>query len=277
MKDSELLRHYGIHPKHSFGQNFLFDTRILDSIVEAAEVKAGDQVVEIGPGTGSLTRRLLRRGCSVTAFEIDRRLCRLLRETLGSEADFSLIEGDVLEKKSRLHTDLVQLLEKHAENNTAVKVVSNLPYGSATPLLLLLLELLDAIETIVVTVQQEVADRFCAPPGTQAYGTISILAQAKAETKVVKKLKRTVFLPAPDVDSAVLRFLPHSAGRIPSSVYKNLKGVVSFSFSQRRKKLRKRLLDRWPELDLEELITESARPQDIPPARFIALARRLAE
>lgn len=272
--EGDRLRRAGIRPTKALGQHFLFNPRLLDFVIDGAAVGPGDLVLEVGPGTGALTRRLLARGADVVAVELDRALCRLLREELGGETRFRLIEGDAMAGKQTLNGEL---LETITGAPGGFKVVANLPFGSATPLLLALLEEGEALEVAVVTVQLEVADRFAAPTGGKSYGVVSVLAQTLACVEKLKRIGRLSFWPPPKVDAAVVKLVPRRGDRPPRELYRVLQDLVQWSFRERRKQLRPRFVHRWPGVaaGAEESIPAGGRPEVLAPATYLELACRL--
>jgi 16S rRNA (adenine1518-N6/adenine1519-N6)-dimethyltransferase len=240
-------------------------------VIAHAEVAEGTRVLEVGPGSGALTRRLLAHGAIVTAVEIDRGLCGVLRDEFADCARFTLIQADVLDGKHRLNEGVMAHL---AAAGQPFKLVANLPFNAATPLILLLLENGPLLSGVVVTVQAEVADRFIAVAGTREYGVISVLAQVLSKPEKLLKIGRQSFSPPPKVDAAVLKMTPRNcldASRFP---YGALKELVAWAFAQRRKKLRARVAERWPEA--ESVCPLDARPEDIDPAGYLAIAEVIA-
>ncbi|NPV58059.1 MAG: 16S rRNA (adenine(1518)-N(6)/adenine(1519)-N(6))-dimethyltransferase RsmA [Actinobacteria bacterium] len=192
---AEILDRHGIRLARSLGQHFLVDGNVLARILEAADLAGEDTVLEIGPGIGTLTEELCRRARRVVAVEADRRLIPALEEALGAPPNLELVEGDAM------RVDLAALF--HPEER--VKVVSNLPYNVATPLLLHLLRELPQAKRMVVMVQRELADRYVAGPGHPAYGAVSVKIGLLAEARRAFVVPPTVFMPPPKVESAVLR------------------------------------------------------------------------
>ncbi len=214
-----------LRPKKSLSQNFLTDPEALDAIVEAAELERGDNVVEIGPGLGVLTRRLLAAGASVTAVELDARLAEYLRRELYGVEGFDLIEADALSIHSR---DLFP--------GDPIKVVANIPYHITSPLLHAFLEGERPPLLTVLLVQAEVAERVAAPPGRMSY--LSVFAQNVAHAEVVARVPATAFEPIPAVDSAVLRLRRRDSPTIPSGPLREpFYRVVQAGFRQRRKQV----------------------------------------
>jgi 16S rRNA (adenine1518-N6/adenine1519-N6)-dimethyltransferase len=200
-----LLESRGLAPRRSLGQNFLIDKNLLAKLIESAELPRGSTVLEIGPGTGTLTQTLLSDeggGHRVVAGELDGGLAALLREELKGFSErgrFVLVEGDALESGRKLNRGLVEAL-----GPGRFALVANLPYGAATPVMLALLTGHPACDRLAVTIQREVADRLVAGPGSKDYGTLGIVAQAVAEVSLVAKLPPECFWPRPEVSSAMV-------------------------------------------------------------------------
>lgn len=237
-----MLEERGLAPQHRFGQNFLIDHNQLKRLVDASGIGAGATVLEIGPGTGTLTEELLARGARVVAAEIDRGMAALLRERLGTNPDFTLVEGDCLESKRALAPALLD-----AVGGGEFSLVANLPYAAATPVMMILLADHPRCRGQYVTVQYEVAQRVLAGPGSKDYGPLSVLAQATAQPGLIARLPPSCFWPQPDVQSAMIA-LP----RRTSPLCDDPRGLVDFCqrvFEQRRKQLGSILgrTGEWPE------------------------------
>ena len=229
-----LMKSQRLQPKRSLSQNFLTDPTALDAIVSAAELAAGDRVVEIGPGLGVLTRRLLAGGARVLAVELDTRLAHWLRAELGGVPGFELVEGDVLGFDSGT-----------AFSGEPFKLVANIPYHITSPLLHAFLEGQRPPELVVVLVQAEVAARVAAAPGQMSY--LSVFVQNVAEAEIVAHVPAEAFEPAPRVDSAVLRLRRRTTPQVPvgeprESFYR----LVQAAFRQRRKQLHNALSRELP-------------------------------
>lgn len=194
-----ILDRYGFTFKKSFGQNFLTDTNILQKIVDTAEIDKSVNVIEIGPGIGALTEFLAERAAEVMAFEIDERLVPILADTLRDFDNVQVVNQDILK------ADLQTQLKQFSNPDLPIKVVANLPYYITTPILMHLIESKVPFQEFVVMMQREVADRISAEPNTKAYGSLSIAAQYYMTAKVAFVVPRTVFVPAPNVDSAILK------------------------------------------------------------------------
>jgi 16S rRNA (adenine1518-N6/adenine1519-N6)-dimethyltransferase len=220
-----LLAAEKLEPRRSLSQNFLTDEAALDAIVAAAELKPGDRVIEVGPGLGVLTRRLLAAGATVIAVELDPRLAVWLRRELGAAHGFYLIEADALTFDPAA-----------AFPGEPFKVVANIPYHITSPLLHRFLEGERPPELVVLLVQAEVAERIAAPPGRMSY--LSVFAQNVAQADVVAAVPASAFEPAPSVDSAVLRLRRRPMPVVPPGPRREpFYRLVQAGFRQRRKQL----------------------------------------
>lgn len=193
-----IMETYGLTFKKSLGQNFLTDLNILKKIVAAAEVGEEDDVIEIGPGIGALTEQLAKSAHQVMALEIDSRLIPVLSETLSPYDNVKIVEQDVLK------ADLKELIAQNFDGRHKIKLVANLPYYITTPIVMHLIEVDVDFETIVVMMQKEVADRLAAQPGTKDYGSLSVAVQYEMDAKIAFIVPKTVFMPQPKVDSAII-------------------------------------------------------------------------
>lgn len=226
-----IMTAHGIRPQHKLGQNFLTDARVLEGIVAAAEIGSEDLVLEIGPGLGTLTQQLAMAAGKVLAIELDRNLVEILRKTLlEMHPNVELIQGDA--GRIDLHTLLAERLAPGAK----AKVAANLPYYITTPLIMRLLEENLPLDTIVVMVQKEVADRMVAPPGGKDYGALSVAVQYYTEPRIAVKVSRGAFLPPPEVDSAVVAMKLRAAPPVDAPREAFFR-VVKAAFGQRRKAL----------------------------------------
>ncbi|HGI4154273.1 TPA: 16S rRNA (adenine(1518)-N(6)/adenine(1519)-N(6))-dimethyltransferase RsmA [Streptococcus agalactiae] len=196
-----ILERHGFTFKKSFGQNFLTDTNILQKIVDTAEIDKGVNVIEIGPGIGALTEFLAENAAEVMAFEIDDRLIPILADTLARFDNVQVVNQNILK------ADLQTQIQAFKNPDLPIKVVANLPYYITTPILMHLIESKIPFAEFVVMIQKEVADRISAMPNTKAYGSLSIAVQYYMTAKVSFIVPRTVFVPAPNVDSAILKMV----------------------------------------------------------------------
>ena len=228
MNDRQLLSYHAITPKKSLGQNFLHDPNALEKIVEMAELGADTTVLEIGPGTGNLTRLLLRDAADVIAVETDDRLIPLLRNQFGDQAHFRLVHGDILTLNM---ADLV--------GDTPYTVVANLPYYITSAILRHVLETTYRPTRMVLTVQKEVGERLVAEPGDMSLLAVSV--QFYGRPQVVTKLNPAAFWPRPDVESAVVRIDVYDQSPVEVPGEDVFFRVVKAGFSQKRKQLRNSL------------------------------------
>lgn len=235
----EIVRKYGFSLKKSLGQNFLIDLNVLHKIVAAAELDATKGALEIGPGIGALTQQLGRVAGKVVAVEIDQRLLPILQETLGDQRQIRIVHGDVLKLSLR------ELFREHFADVSGVSVVANLPYYVTTPIIMKLLEERLPLERIVVMIQKEVADRMVARPGSKDYGSLSIAVQYYCEPSLVAVVPHTVFIPQPNVDSAVIRLKVRKESPVAVRDEAFFFEVVQASFAQRRKTIANNLMSRY--------------------------------
>ena len=226
-----ILKSFGLHASKRLGQNFLVDGAVVKDIVAAAEIVAGDRVLEIGPGIGTLTQGLLEAGAHVTAVELDKKLPAVLAETLASYDHLRVVPGDILK------TDIRALME-----NQPFKVAANLPYYITTPILLALLEQHLPITHIVTMVQKEVAERMIAAPGSKIYGALSVAVQYHTEPRIVREVAPRSFIPAPEVASAVIACRKREKPPVEVEDERMFFRVVRAAFGQRRKTLANALL-----------------------------------
>jgi 16S rRNA (adenine1518-N6/adenine1519-N6)-dimethyltransferase len=264
-----LLAGAGTEPRHRFGQNFMIDQNLVRLVGDAGLIGAGDLVVEVGPGTGTLTEEILSRGAEVVAVEIDRDLAGLLRERFAGNEKFSLIEGDALAGKHALNEELHASLGEAAKRGRGVKLVANLPYNIASPLVIEML--IAGVELLVFVVQKEVADRLRAKEGSDDYGPLTVMAQMLSKVEYLRKLPPAAFWPAPGVDSARVRMvraerLGERAGAVGPVVHQVL--------SARRKTLRKAL--ERANVDADGVIAKlglnpQTRAEELPPETFLAM------
>jgi 16S rRNA (adenine1518-N6/adenine1519-N6)-dimethyltransferase len=258
----EILEKYGFSFKKSLGQNFLIDTNILRKIVDFAELSEETGAIEIGPGIGALTEQLARRAKKVVAFEIDKRLLPILADTLSPYGNVRIIHQDVLK------ADIHRVIAEEFTDVADIMVVANLPYYVTTPIIMKLLTDRLPIRGIVVMLQKEVADRISAKPGTKDYGSLSIAIQYYTEAETVMTVPRTVFIPQPNVDSAVIRLKKRQQPPVDVEDEPFFFQVVRASFAQRRKTILNNLVNNLPngkamKEQIERVLTET----DIDPRR----------
>lgn len=236
----EISEKHGFRRADSLGQNFLVDRNIIEKIIDAAELTEGTLVIEIGPGMGALTQVAAEKAGKVIAVEIDRHLIPVLGEVVGHLDNVEIINQDILK------TDINELIESEKKNFATsdheidkVVILGNLPYYITTPIIMGILERQIEMDTMVIMMQKEVAERIVAEPGGKTYGALSIACQFFCETNYVTTVPRTVFQPQPKVDSAVLRLdkrteLPWEIGAGGRKLFFE---VVRAGFNRRRKTL----------------------------------------
>lgn len=235
-----LLEQHGIRPKNKLGQNFLVDLNILDVVVRAAELSPNDLAIEIGTGTGSLTQRLADQAGAVLSVEIDAPFHSLASELVEDRDNVVLLLHDVLKNKNQLAPEVLSALRElwQQQPERPLKMVANLPYSVATPVLANFLLSEFPIERFVVTVQWEIAERLMARPGTRDYGSLAVLVQSLADVELVRKLPPSVFWPRPLVDSAIVRIMPNAEKRRKVPSPERFRHFLRDLYTQRRKNLR---------------------------------------
>ena len=272
MNKSELLAELeklGMRPGRGLGQNFLLDGNLLDRIVRLGEADAGSRVLEVGPGFGALTRRLLATGARVCAVEFDHRIAEYLRREL-ADPGFNLIEADAC------RVDLASLFD-----GEPYRIVANLPYAISSVFIARVLDLETLPVRMVFMLQREMAERLAAPCGTKAYGALSVRAQLAYQLRIEKIVPPQVFYPPPEVESAVLSLTLR--GDAPDAETRRRVGALArLLFAQRRKQSGKLLVHAYGReramaaLEACRLAPE-VRPDKIPVAEFAALAAELAQ
>jgi len=283
-----LLDEAGLRVRKQLGQSFLIDGNLMGKLVELAELSGGETVLEVGPGTGSLTEELLGRAEKVVGVEIDRGLCELLRRRLGERSDFVLICGDALAGKRALSGDVLAALPR------GTHLVANLPYSVATPLLAECLfqswraacgrgGAACGFERLTFTVQQEVADRLSAAPGGRSYGPVSVVVALLGRIRTGPAMGREAFWPRPKVGSRILRidFDADLAGGLADA--ETLREVLAMAFGQRRKQIRSVLRRKgsrfeasaWASAMAASGIEAGLRPEQVRPEQYRSLANAL--
>ena len=238
----ELLRSAGLSPRKRFGQNFLVNARVLDFIIEAAELSSEDIVLEIGAGTGALTQRLALSSGKVIAVELDEGLFRVLQSEFQGDTNVTLVHADILD------LDLTTLIGEVANSGpipARIKVMGNLPYYITTPILMKVLEesplLPLPVPMILVMVQKEVGERIVASPGTKDYGSLSIAIAYRADAEILKRVPAVSFYPRPKVDSVLIRLNMRQGPPVDVRDERLFFLVVRAAFQYRRKTLRNAL------------------------------------
>ncbi len=243
-----LFEAYGLEAKSKLGQNFLIDLNLLDLIVRTAELNRSDLVLEVGTGTGSLTAKLAEEAGFVVTVEIDYSLQPVAEQVIGRRPNVRFVHGDCLESKNELNPDMLAAWDEAAAipSIRRRKLVANLPYVIATPLVSNLLITRTDIERMVVMVQWEIAERMRAVPGTKDYNALSVLMQSVADVEVVRKVLPTNFYPRPKVDSAIVLIKPNPQKRALVGDVPKFRVFLRDLYVHRRKNLRQALVG-WPQ------------------------------
>ncbi|HWY41171.1 MAG TPA: 16S rRNA (adenine(1518)-N(6)/adenine(1519)-N(6))-dimethyltransferase RsmA [Chthoniobacterales bacterium] len=270
MKLSEipaLLREIGVSPVKSLGQNFLHDRNLARWIVDQANLTADDYVIEIGPGLGALTQFVLATGARVLAIDKDKRLVQFLRKKF-TDQNLEIVHGDALEFDTRI---------LYAQPR--VKFLGNLPYYISSQLLIKFLEYPSPISLWLLMLQKELAKRIGAAPGTKDYGALTLQIQLHERVEYLRSVSASVFLPKPDVDSALVRVTPRGQRELPACNSEVFERLVRRGFSQRRKQLGKLIREEasdWETIAAELRLNPRARAEELSLQQWIALANRIA-
>lgn len=276
MNLKDTLQKHNFKFKKKFGQNFITDGNLLQKIVDAGEVGPDDVIIEVGPGAATLTKALARQAKAVISIEIDGDLIPIIEETMAEFDNFYLVQGDAL----RLNLDAL-IVEKLGAPHRC-KVIANLPYYITTPLVMHFLEQGFSIDRIVIMVQKEVAERFTAQPGTKDYGAITVSLQYYGAVRNAFLVPRQMFIPQPDVDSAVVDIMPWMEKPLQADDEALFHRLVKAAFGQRRKTLNNALKT----LTLDTPLLQSAltacdidgtrRGETLSVAEFVALSNAIS-
>ena len=270
MKLSEMaatLREIGVSPVKSLGQNFLHDRNLAKWVVDQANIHPGDFIVEIGPGLGALTEITLAKGAPVLAIEKDKRLVKFLRDKFQGDP-LQIVHGDALDFDTRI-----------LFTQPKVKLLGNLPYYISSQLIIKFLEYPSPISLWLFMLQKELARRLTAAPATRDYGALTLLIQLHYRVEYLRTVPASVFLPKPDVDSALVRIVPRDPRELPACNYKVFEELVRLGFSQRRKQLGKLIRNNTPDWETaagELGLNPKARAEELSLPQWIALTNRVA-
>lgn len=242
-RTKEILEKHGFSLKKSLGQNFIVEPNILANIVKAAELDENTNVIEVGPGIGALTEFVARSSKQVVAFEIDDRLIPVLKDTLSPYDNVEIVHQDVLK------AHLKEVLAEKINLDEKLMVVANLPYYITTPIIMHFLESQLRIDGLVIMMQKEVAERITASPGSKAYGSLSIAIQYYMEAEIAFIVPKTVFVPQPNVDSAILKLTRRETPAVDVKNEALFFKLVRAAFVQRRKTIWNNLLIRYGKTD----------------------------
>ncbi|WP_213359595.1 16S rRNA (adenine(1518)-N(6)/adenine(1519)-N(6))-dimethyltransferase RsmA [Enterococcus gallinarum] len=261
-RTKEILAKHGFTFKKSLGQNFLTEPNILRKIVATAAIDDQTNVIEVGPGIGALTEQLAKHARQVLAFEIDDRLIPVLQDTLAPYSNIQVIHQDVLQ------ADLSTMIREAFTDERPIKVVANLPYYITTPIMMHFLESQAPIQEMVVMMQKEVADRISAVPGTKAYGSLSIAVQYYMEAELAFIVPKTVFVPQPNVDSAILKLTRRATPAVEVTDEKEFFKLTKAAFQLRRKTLWNNLQNSYGKDEkTKEWLKASLAASEIDPTR----------
>lgn len=272
-----LLKSENLYPKKSLGQNFLVDKNLLEAIVDSAQIESGDFVLEIGTGLGSLTKGLADRGARILTIEKDHGLHSLAQKLLKDYPEITFYEGDALNRKNQLAPEWMSLLPQEP-----LKVVANLPYNIASPLMVLLFQSSLNIQYGVFLIQREMAIKMMASPEDSDFGRLSVMIQLLSEITLLRNVGTRVFFPPPRVDSALVKLAPKHC-KIPPRERAFLEELLRLVFSQRRKKLARTLekklgvVPQFLKETFESLnIDLDARPERLSPIQYRNLAQKIS-
>lgn len=277
-----LLAGAGTTPKHRLGQNFLIDLNLMRLLVDEAHIHQQDVVLEVGPGTGSMTEALAQRAGRVVAVEYDPPLARIVAMQLKSFANVILFNRDVLENKNAIHAEILEAVQKaRAELGGRLLLVSNLPYGAGSAVMANLITGPVVADAMVVTVQKEVAERMAALPDHDAYGTLSILMSATGSVHIFRKLPPSVFWPRPQVESAMVSYVrdPQKVAQIHNM--DTFREIITLFMGHRRKMLKACVkfsdgglahVHGWNEIFTEAFVDPHHRPEQLSAGDYINIA-----
>jgi len=260
-RTKKILNDYGLQLKKGLGQNFLIDRNIIDIIIDASEINGDEFVIEIGPGIGSLTEELLESldDGRLLAVEKDERMVSVLEDLFAGSKNLILIKDDAL------NISWPEILEKYNTEGRKIKLAANLPYYVTTPIVMSLLESGVSFESIIFMVQKEVGERICAGPGSKTFGSLSVAVQFYMDAEIIHKVPSSVFIPRPDVESALVKLKPYKNNLYREEVVSEefFFKIMHSIFQQRRKTIRNSLT-KSSLIDIErDIITQALNNNDI--------------
>ncbi|MFM8572331.1 MAG: 16S rRNA (adenine(1518)-N(6)/adenine(1519)-N(6))-dimethyltransferase RsmA [Pirellula sp.] len=264
---SKTLQRAGLQPKTKYGQNFLIDLNLLDLLVQGAELSPSDVVLEIGTGMGSLTKTLAVMAGKVITVEVDRDLQAIAAKELASFSNVQLMCCDALRNKNHLRTEVLEAVRTAMASipGSKFKLVANLPYNVATPIISNLLSETPLVERMVVTIQKELGERIIAPASCKDYSALSIWMQSQCDCDIIRVLPPSVFWPRPKVDSAILRIVPNQSKRSRIIDKEFFHTRLRAMFLHRRKYLRSQLVSAMQELLTKEQVDRVLASQKLEP------------
>lgn len=240
----EMFEKHGLHPRHDLGQNFLIDLNLISYIVETADLEAHDVVLEIGAGTGGMSAFLSVRAGAVVSVEIDKNMYMMAQEAIEGRDNVTLLNCDALKNKNNFAPEVLEIVRARlaAIPNSRLKLVANLPYCVATPVMMNLVASDLPWVSMFVTIQYELGDKMRAQPGDEGYGALSVYLQSQARVRLLKKFGPAVFWPRPTVDSAVVGIIRDTARQDQIEDREFFHDFIRRVFTQRRKHLRSTLV-----------------------------------
>lgn len=261
-RTNEILKKYRLTVKKSLGQNFIIDPNILTKMIEAGEIDKETCVIEVGPGIGALTERLAEAAKKVIAFEVDRRLEPVLKKELADYSNIDVIFQDILQ------VDLQKIFQTHFQPDDRIVVAANLPYYITTPIIMRFIEEQLPIDTFVMMMQKEVAQRMTAQPSSKAYGSLTITIDYYTQAEIAFNVPKTVFVPQPNVDSAILKLKRRDQPKVKVVNETFFFQLIRFSFQQRRKTLWNNLTSHFgKDEEIKAELTRGLEAADIDPRR----------
>jgi len=277
-----LLAGAGVAPNKRLGQNFLIDLNLMQFLLTNAGITENDIVLEVGTGTGSLTGELVKRAGKLIAVECDEVLGAITQDQFKHEDNFEIVIADVLENKNTINHEVIEKLKNaHEDIYGKILLVANLPYGAASPVMLNLLDGEVVADSMIVTVQKEVAERMAARPGSDDYGILSIYLSAMGNCKLLRKLSPKVFWPEPQVESAIVRFDRDSAKVALIHNVPLFKETVNLFMNHRRKMLRACVkyaqgqlshIHHWEDIFTRSFVEPHHRPEELTAENYISIA-----
>jgi 16S rRNA (adenine1518-N6/adenine1519-N6)-dimethyltransferase len=281
-----LFERIGLHPRSDLGQNFLIDLNILELIVRTAELSKNDVVLEVGAGTGGMTAFMAKEAAAVVSVEVDSNMAAMAREMTAGFDNVTLLNVDALKNKNHFRQEVIDAVqtELSKDGSRRLKLVANLPYSIATPIVSNLVASDLPWDRMVITIQLELAQRMAASPGRSSYGALSVWLQSQCHVKLVKRLGPQAFWPRPQVNSAVVRLVPAPGKSGPISDRKFFQDFLRRLFVQRRKMMRSVLVGMYRkqigkeavDAVLEELkLSPKSRAEDLQPYELLKLSNDL--
>ena len=284
----QLLSRYGINPRNNLGQNYLIDLNILDFIVDSAHLTDNDVVLEVGTGTGGMTAFMTAQAGHVISVELDKNMHRMASEQIGHIENLTLLQADALKNKNNFSPQVLELIEEQLaiSPKRRLKLVANLPYAIATPVVSNLVATDLPWERMVVTIQLELGLRMQAKPGKSTYGALSVWLQSQTFVKLLKKLPPSVFWPRPKVNSAVMQLVPNPQGKKQIADRPFFQDFLRRLFHQRRKLMRSVLVGMYrkqlPKSEIDQILQQmelepNTRAEQLPPGTLVKLSNLIYE